>query len=349
MGQPTNTYDAYDAGSASLTGASNREDLSDLIYNIAPTETPFMMQAGRGTARNAKHEWMTDTLATAASNYQIEGDDYAGESRTRPVRLHSYCQISAKALTVSGTQEVIDKAGRKSEMAYLLALQSKELKRDIERHCVGFATTGDATALGAGVVNGSTYPNTLGTASAGRTTANVGTWMLTNVDDGSGTAPTETVTGQPNDGDSREPGTPRALLESTLKSIIRQAWVEGGNPGTILVDAFNKQVISSFTGGLTKFDRSEDKRLVTSIEVYVSDFGDHTVIPDRFLIQPIGIEGSACYVLDMMYWGIHYLRPFQQDALAKTGDAEKRLLLAEWCICAKNEKASGAIFDLTDS
>lgn len=349
MAQPANTFDAYDAGSTSLTGLSNREDLADVIYNIAPTETPFLMYAKRGTARNAKCEWLTDTLKEAASNYQIEGDDYAGETRTPPVRLHGYTQISAKPLTVSGTQEVIDKAGRKSEIAYQLALQAKEIKRDIERHICGFATAADATALGAGVVNGSSYPNTLGSSTAGRTTANLGTWINTNVDENGSTPPTQTVVGQPDDGDSREPGTPRPLLESTLKKVIRQAWTEGGNPSTIVVDPFNKQVISSFTGGTTRFDRSEDKRLVTAVDVYVSDFGDHTVIPDRFLVQPISTEGTACYVLDMNYWGINYLRPFLQKPLATTGDAEKRLLLAEWTIVAHNEKASGAIFDLTQS
>lgn len=346
MAQPDNTYDAYDAGTNALTGGANREDLADIIYNIAPTETPFMMLAQRGTARNAKHEWLTDTLETAASNYQIEGDDYTGDARVAPNRLHAYTQISAKALTVSGTQEVVDKAGRKSEIAYQLALQAKELKRDIERHCVGFATTGDATALGAGVNNGGSYPNTLGTSTGARTTANLGTWINTNINDGGSTAP-PTSAGQPTDGESRDPGTPRAFVESQLKEVIREAWSEGGNPSTIIVDPFNKQAISQFTGGSTRFDKSEDKRLVTAVDVYVSDFGDHTVIPDRFLVQPIAAEGVAAYVLDMNYWGLHYLRPFQQNPLAKTGDAEKRLLLAEWCICAKNEKSSGAVYDLT--
>jgi len=352
MAQPTNTYDAYDANDGTnLTGGSNREDLSDIIYNIAPTETPFISMAQRGTARNAKHEWLTDTLEDAASNFQIEADDYSGDDRNPPNRLHTYTQISAKALTVSGTQEVINKAGRKSEIAYLLSLQAKELKRDMERHALGFTTSAEATALGTVAGGGSTYPNTLGSATAGRTTASVGTWIHTNDSTNGGTDVTVS-NGQPSDGGAngaRDPGTPRALLESTLKAQIRAAWNEGGNPGTIIVDAFNKQVISSFTGGATKFDRTEDRKLVTAIDIYVSDFGEHTVVPDRFLVQPIAAEGTAAYILDMNYWGVHYLRPFMQTPLAKTGDAEKRLLLAEWSICSKNEKASAVIFDLTKS
>lgn len=354
--QPTNTYDAYDAGTDQLTGGSNREDLADIIYNIAPTDTPFISGAGRGTATNAKTEWLTDTLATSASNYQLEGDDYAGEARTPPTRLHAYTQISAKALVVSGTQEVIDKAGRKSEIAYQLALQAKELKRDMERHCVGFATSADASALGAGVSEGGSFPNSLGAGTPGgaRTCANLGTWIFTNVDANGTVAPGQAVTGQPDDGDSRDPGVAAAtaLTEANLQAIILGAWNEGGNPRTILVNGANKQVISGFGGGtaagaITKIDRTEDKTLYTSIDVYVSDFGDHTVIPDRFIIQPLSGDGTACYVLDMNYWSIKYLRPFMQTPLAKSGDSEKRLLLAEWAMCSHNEKASGALFNLS--
>jgi hypothetical protein len=349
MAQVTNAYDAYEAGSASLTGLSNREDLSDIIYNIAPTETPFLMLAGRGTARNAKHEWLTDTLTAAASNYQLEGETYAGTAVVPPARLHTFTQITARAVTITGTQESIDKAGRQREMAYQLSLRSKELKRDMERHAVGFATSGDASALGGGVAEGSTFPNTLGTVTAARTTGNVGSWVFTNVDGPADDTVIGTTTGQIDVGDSHEPGTARAILESMLKTGIRQAWNAGGNPGTILVDAFNKQAISAFTGGATRFDRSEDKKLVTAVDVYVSDFGDHTVVPDRFIVQPLSGGGTSCYILDMMYWSIDYLRPFQQTPLAKTGDAETRLLLVEWSICAKNEAASAQIFDITAS
>ena len=340
MAQPTNTYDAYDAGD------SNREDLADIIYNIAPTETPALNMMRRGTAANKRHEWLTDTLETSASNRQVEGDDYVAESRQKPDRLHSFTQISAKSLTVSGTQEVIDKAGRKSEIAYLLSLQAKELKRDIERHICGFANAADAAAL-AGVVSGGTFPNSAGSSSGARVTANLGTWINTNIDEGGTGLGPAFAAGQPADDDSRDPGTPRAMTESMVKSVIKDCWNEGGNPEYILVDPSNKQTFSAFTGGQTKFDRTEDKALITAIDIYISDFGTHRVVPDRFLIQEISTEGVAAYILDMNYWSVDYLRPFQQHALAKTGDAEKRLLLAEWTLCSKNEKSSGAIYDLT--
>ncbi len=229
MAQPTNTYDAYDAGD------SNREDLADIIYNIAPTETPALNMMRRGTAANKRHEWLTDTLETSASNRQVEGDDYVAESRQKPDRLHSFTQISAKSLTVSGTQEVIDKAGRKSEIAYLLSLQAKELKRDIERHICGFANAADAAAL-AGVVSGGTFPNSAGSSSGARVTANLGTWINTNIDEGGTGLGPAFAAGQPADDDSRDPGTPRAMTESMVKSVIKDCWNEGGNPEYIIAD-----------------------------------------------------------------------------------------------------------------
>lgn len=339
-GQPTDTYDAYDAGT------SNREDLADIIYNIAPTETPFLMGAQRGTATNKKHEWLVDDLETSAGNLQIEAEDYAGEARTQPVRLHTYTQISAKALTVSGTQEVIDKAGRKSEIAYLLALQAKEIKRDMERQIVGLMSTTDATAFGG--VAGESYPLSPGTpgGASARSTGCLRAWYETNTSLGVGGVDNGHSIQQPDDDDNTSEGTPRALLESQVKAMIRDAWTEGGNPTTIITNPFNKQAMSAFTGGTTRFDHSEDKRLVTAIDIYVSDFGEHRIIPDRFLKNE-NSDTALVHILDMNYWCIDYLRPFQQTPLAKTGDSEKRLLLVEWALVSKNEKASAVVADVS--
>lgn len=352
--QPTGTYDAYDAGSASLTGLANREDLADIIYDISPTETPFITMAQRGSARNAKTEWLIDELATPASNFQLEGDDYTGEVRAAPVRAYTYTQISAKALTIAGSQEVIDKAGRKSEIAYQTMRQARELKRDMERHAVGYsddANNSEATNITGVAGDGESYPNQLGASSGAtgaRVTANVHSWIATNADvNGATLAHVGSGTVLADDANTSG-GTERALVESALKTVIRNTWDEGGNPTTIIVDAFNKQVISAFTGGTTRFDKSEDKRLVTAIDIYVSDFGDHTVYPDRFMTN-VGTTGTAALILDMNYWAIVYLRPFQQTPLAKTGDAEKRLILTEWGICSKNERASGSVYNIADS
>ena len=141
MTQPTNTFDSYDA-------IGNREDLSDIIYNISPTETPFMTLAQKGRATNTLHEWQTDSLAAAStSNAAIEGDDASGGALTATTRVNNRTQISQKTVVVSNTQNAINTAGRAQELAYQKVKASQELKRDMEAILTGnqASVTGDST------------------------------------------------------------------------------------------------------------------------------------------------------------------------------------------------------------
>jgi hypothetical protein len=315
MAQPTNTFDTYDA-------VGIREDLQDVIYSIAPTDTPFMSSAAREAVKNTLHEWQTDALAAAATNNAvIEGDDAGLDASVATVRIGNHTQIMDKTVVITGTQEAVDKAGRASELAYQVAKKSKELKRDIE-----------ATLL-------TNQARAAGNATTARTFASVGAWIATNDALGaSGTSPTAA------DGsDARNDGTQRALTEDLLKGVIKGCWNSGGSPSVIMVGPFNKQKISSFTGGSTRFDASEDKTLYTSIDVYSSDFGDLEVVPNRFS------RDRDALVLDMDYWSVGFLRDFTMNELSKTGDSEKRQLLTELTLISRSEAASGGVFDLTTS
>jgi hypothetical protein len=315
MAQPTNTFDTYDA-------VGIREDLQDVIYSISPTETPFMSSAAREQVKNTFHEWQTDSLAAAStSNAVIEGDEATLDASTATSRIGNYTQIMDKSVVITGTQEAVDKAGRASELAYQIAKKSKELKRDIESTLL----TNQARAAG--------------DSSTARTFASIGAWIATNDNLASdGTSPTA------NDGsDARNDGTQRAMTEDMLKDVIKGCWNSGGNPSVIMVGPFNKQKISSFTGGSTRFDASEDKTLYTSIDVYSSDFGDLEVVPNRFS------RDRDALVLDMDYWSVGFLRDFTMHELSKTGDSEKRQILAELTLISRNEGASGGVFDLTTS
>jgi hypothetical protein len=283
---------------------------------------------GRGDGSGVKHEWQTDSLADATSNAQIEGDDLTLTARQVTVRLNNYMQITARSFGVSGTAESVDKAGRRSEVAYQIAKTGKELKRDIELHATG------------------AYGIVTGGVTTARSAASLETWYETNGSYGTGTTAgvnaAKTGTYQPNANVPTD-GTVRALTEAMVKSVIQQAWTQGGSPTVILCGPFNKTVISGFTGGSTRFDVGEDKRLVAAIDIYVSDFGTHRVVADRFSRE------RTVHVLDTSMWSIDYLRGFRQFPLAKTGDAEKREMLAEWTLCSKNEKASGPVADLSTS
>ena len=306
------SYETFDSN-------NKREDLANVIYNISPTETPFMSSIGTGSASGTKHEWQTDSLAAAAANLVIEGDDSPSRALTATSRLLNYTQISTKPVVVTGTQEVVNKAGVTSEMAYQIAKAGKELKRDME-----LDMTGKQAAAA-------------GSSGTGRASRAYESWITTNELHGSG--------GSTNSAGAVTDGTQRVLTETLLKSSLKKCYDEGGDPDLLLVGSFNKQKVSGFTGNSTRMDMAEDRSLVATIDVYVSDFGEVRVVADRFLRS----SGRSALVVDTEMFGVGFLRPFQTQELAKTGDAEKRLLLSEWTLVAKNEASSATIADLTTS
>ena len=302
-----------------------REDLSNVIYNISPEETPFVSNIGKGTLANTNFDWQTDALAAAAANAQIEGDETSYDAVTATVRLQNYAQISRKSVIISGTEEKVNKAGRRSELAYQIAKKGSELKRDIEFSCLNgqAAVAGDSTTA--------------------RTTASVQAFLKTNTNFGTnGADPTYTTvpTG------TRTDGTQRAFTETILKDVIQQVWTEGGSPKVLMVGSFNKQAVSAFTGiAGQRFNVTGNKpsTIIGAADIYVSDFGNVSVVANRF------IRSRDALVLDPEYASIDYLRPMQTMDMAKTGDADKRLMLTEWGLRIHTEKAHGIAADLSTS
>mgnify|MGYP000064593843 CR=1 FL=1 len=302
-----------------------REDLSNVIYNISPEETPFVNNIGKGTLANTNFDWQTDALAAAAANAQIEGDETSYDSVTATVRLQNYAQISRKSVIISGTEEKVNKAGRRSELAYQIAKKGSELKRDIEFSCLNgqAAVAGDSTTA--------------------RTTASVQAFLKTNTNAGTGGAdPTYTTVPT----DTRTDGTQRDFSETILKDVIQQVWTEGGTPKVLMVGSFNKQAVSAFTGiAGQRFNVTGNKpsTIIGAADIYVSDFGNVSVVANRF------VRARDALVLDPEYASIDYLRPMQTMDMAKTGDADKRLMLTEWGLRIHTEKAHGIAADLTTS
>jgi hypothetical protein len=304
-----------------------REDLADIIYNISPTETPFMSGVAKTRATNTSHQWQTDALAAVAANAKVEGATITYPTLSATAKETNYTQISTKAVQVSGTNDAVTSAGRNNELAYQVAKSAKELKRDME------------TALLSNVASAA------GDATTARTLGGVQTWIETNVDAGAGGS------GAGN-GAARVDGTQRAFTEDQLKSVLRACFNEGGNPNMVMVGAFNKQKLSGFTGGSTRFDQAEDRRLVTSIDVYESDFGTLQVAPNRFIRGANATSakrGQDALILEMDYWAVAFLRDFSLQNPAQTADADQRFMVAEYTLESRNEKASGLVTDLTTS
>lgn len=305
------------------TAKGIREDLTEAIYNISPEKTPFISMIGRNKAKNTLHEWQTDALgAVDTSNFRAEGNDATFAVPTPTVRLGNYVQISDKTAIVAGTLEVVDKAGRKSEMAYQLSMRSTELKRDIE-----------SIALS----------NQAASGSDPRKTAGLPAWLKTNISKASdGVNPVYTTL--PNN--ARTDGTQRALTEQMIKDVAQLQWTEGADPSIIMVGAFNKTVISGFAGNADKtlnLAGAKPGVIVQAMDVLVTDFGNLKVVANRFQ------RTRDLFILDPGMLSIMYLRGFKTSKLAKTGDAEKRLLNAEWGTKCQNEKSQGAVYDLLTS
>ena len=316
----TNTFTTFDAKGI-------REDLSNIITNIAPEETPYMSNIGRESISNSLFEFQSDTLAAAAANKQIEGDDVASfDAVTATVRLQNYAQISRKTIILSATEEVVNKAGRRSELAYQIAKRSAELKRDQE-----FTMLNGAVAAA-------------GNTSTARGTASLGAWVKTNVDlQTNGVNPSYTTLPS----SARTDGNVRTFTETILKNVIQQVWTAGGTPKILMCGPVNKQRVSGFSGiASSRFNiNGGDKpaTLVGAVDIYVSDFGNVSVIANRFQRE------RDAWVLDPEYAKMVVLRPYQQVELAKTGDAEKRMLLVEWGHKVLAENAHGLAADLITS
>lgn len=323
MTNPVGTFQTYQA-------IGNREDLDDMIFNIAPTETPFVSMAKRGKATNKIFYWQTDTLATAANNAQVEGDTPSNTTVTPTVNLFNVTQISSKTFNISGTQQAVNPAGRSDELAYQLVKYGKEVKRDLE---VGLCQNNSYRA---------------GASGTARLSASLESWISTNwttqnASPTSAASPGFSTTGTLAPTDATTPAT---VTQANVNAIIRACWTGGGNPDVLLVGPYNKVKVSGFSGiGTQSIDQKAGGQamIVAAADRYVSDFGMFRVVPSRF-----NRDRTLC-VLDMEYWEVAYLRPFQTIPLAKVGDSDQRMIIVEAGLKSRNEAASGKVADLATS
>ena len=324
-----NTFLTYDAKGI-------REDLSDLIADISPTQTPFQSNIGTREAENSYFEWQTDSLSAASATPVVEGQDLSSFTAVTPtVRLGNYAQINMRDFIISGTEQVVRKAGRQSEVGYQAAKAAKELKRDIETACLlnGVGANAGATATA-------------------RVTAGFPGWLKTNVDDNASTKPS--YTGSTPTGASqvwKSFGTPVAFTETMLKTVMQSCFESGGEPRMLMVSPYNKTVVSTFSGIASSrynVDGAEPSVIIGAADIYVSDFGNLSVVPNRFFTTGED-EGAGtahndwAFLIDTDEVSIATLRPYRIEALAKSGDADKRMALSEWGLQVNNEAAHGVV------
>lgn len=320
MALPTNTWTTFSA-------IGNREDLTDAIYNIDPTETPFASAVARVKATAVLHEWQTDSLQTATNVGHPEGDDATADAAIPTERLANYCQIFRKVISVSRTQRTILSAGRRDEYAYQLTKRGKELKRRIE------------TALT------SARGRTAGDISNARYLGGIPTWLTrtngsihaapgaTATTPGSGTAvvdPTANVT------------VTSGALEAYFETIIGNLWDQGSDANVAMGGRLFKQSASEMTGIATRYrevPKGEEAAIVGGADLYISNFGEYIIVPNRFM------RASECFFLDYDYWAIAELDPIQVIPLAKTGDSDRAMMVCELSLECRSPKASAKLAD----
>lgn len=313
MAAPSNTLITYSA-------VGNREDLSDVIHDVSPTETPFLSSIEKTKATSTKHEWLTRSLAAAsATNFITEGEDATTDAANANVRVFNYTAISDKVARVSGTQEKVEKAGMKSVMAREMVDKMKELKRDVE----------------SALLENNAY--VAGDSTTARECAGMPAYIKTNISKASdGTAAAGTGANAYTD------GTARALQESFVEAALAQAWTSGGNPTKGFLNAFQKRKFATFSGSSTKMSDGDKKKVVNSVDFYVDPLGNEvSLVPCRHM------PTDMIYFVDPEYVKFAPLRNFQTHDLAKTGDSERKQILVEYTLEVCNEKAHAGVYDLT--
>lgn len=309
MPAPTNTVQTY-----ALKGL--REDLSDVIYNIAPEDTPFLSACKKVKATGTLSEWQTDTLRASGTNAHVEGDDTTATPRSATVRLGNYTQIFKDAVITSGTADAVDAAGRAKEMAYQIVKASKEHKLDIEK-----ALFDNQAKVG-------------GTTTTARRLAGAVAFIATNVEMGA------TGVNPAGDGsNARTDGTARAFTQVLFDSAMEKAWLQGGKVDTVYLSSKQMGIALGFNGNNNQRNTTKRNEVTKLLDVYMTPWGTVEFVPSR--------ENRAKDVLLVQSdkWQVAQLRATKNEPLAKTGDSEKRQIITELTLVACNEKASALVTD----
>jgi|TARA_B100000902_G_scaffold231546_1_gene219593 hypothetical protein len=311
MAKVTNAFDTY-------TATSDREDLSNIIYNISPMQTPFMSSIGKRNINNVVFDWQTEALASPVSTGELEGFELSRSAAVATTRVSNVAMISKRDATVSGSQESSDPAGKRSEMAHQLAIMSKALKRDMEEALCqkNGKTTGDATTA--------------------RKTGAFESWVKSNVNNAAGSTPT-------GGGTAPTDGTQRALTETLLKDVLQSCFENGGEPSIAICGPHNKQVISGFTGRSQARQFVDANTVEASVSIYSSDFGELKIVPSNRSRE------RSLLLVDPEMAKVSYLRDFKTVDIATIGDAVTKMIVVEYGLEVSNEAAHGAVVDLTTS
>lgn len=306
---------------ATFNSSRVREQLMDRIWNVSVSETPTLALIGKQNVEGPFVEWLTDSFRAGASNKVEQGNTSTPTARTNVSRYSNRTQISEDVMSITGTQEAVEKAGGKSEVALQETKAMVEVKKDIE-----FGVLQNTTAIAAA---SGTAPQARGFLG----------FIATNTSMGAGGAnPAPLSNTAPTD------GTTRAFTETLLKDVLKLMF-DNGSPDMdsiyALIPSAQRTTFDGFLAGQTRFDKAEDKSLTATLEVYIGPFGRVKAVNARHM------RSREVFLLNREYAKLGVLRRMSAKPLGVRGDAEERLINCEWTLIVNNEKAHGAIRDLT--
>ena len=297
-------------------------DIKDIVYNISPTETPFVNSVGTRNVSNTVFEWITEELSATSTTTDLEGDAISAAAASLTTRNSNVCQIMSRAVAVTGTQSAIKLYGKTSQMAHQMARRTKELKRSVE------------SALLANQARNN------GNATTARTSGMIGCWLDTNTSFDATTGADPVTVGSTARTDS---SAQRALTAALINTVMQSCYTEGGEPDRLMVGPFNKTVISTLTGRSIAREMIDSNTAGSNVTVFATDFGDLQCSANRFQRE------RDAFLISPEFAKVSYLRNFQVSTLGKTSDAETKHLVVEMGLEMTQEAAHGGIFDLTTS
>ncbi len=312
------------------SAVGNREELSDVVSRITPEDTPIYSMIPKGKCESVHPEWETDELAAPGENIQPEGNEYNFAAITPPERLGNYTQIMRKTWIISGTQEVVSEAGNVQKRKYQKLKKGVEVRKDVELAIVtNNASVGGAT----------------------REFGGLPTWIETNANRGaggsnggfnSGTGLTVAATN----------GTQRAFTKVILDDVMKQGYEEGANFKVVSVSPYVKSVFVTFMSdtNVASFryaaNSGKGNSIVANADMYEGPFGKVTIMPNRVQAASAAVARNAFFI-DTEFMEFMWLRKIQEDKdVAKTGDADKGVIIGEGTLKVKNERGLGVAADL---
>lgn len=314
----------------STSAVGNREELSDVVSRITPEDTPAYSMIDKTTFQTKHPEWETDALAAPASNAQLEGDDYTFSATTSPTRLGAYTQILRKEGIISGTQEEHDEAGDVQKVKYQKLKKGVELRKDVELAIVS---------------------NTASVAGTTRVIGGLPSWITSNDSRGaggsdggfsSGTGLTVAATN----------GTQRAFTKAILDTVMQACYVSGANVRHFFCSPYVKSVFVTFMSDTNvaafRYAATDGKNnsIIANADVYEGPFGKVMVHPNRVMATSAGVARNG-FLIDTEFLEFGWLRKIKEDKeVAKTGDANKFVLIGEGALKVKNEAGLGVAADL---